>query len=297
MSPGPEPSAAPEPARLAGRADPHRPRLVGGRPRRRRRTAADLVEGLSLADLVAEEFGVARRARPHRPPLGPRPGGADADADRPGDARVAALERTVAQLEHALAARVSTERAIGVLAERHGTSAARRVRGAAPRRPLPGPPRRRARPRGPRRPGATRDRRRRRRRRRLPAPAAPGWPPPSPRAACRRPPAAAAAADGRLLTRPRAAHPARARRPPRRRSSPRCRPSPGAAALRVAVDGPDVAGPERPGHRGRRAAARRWAGPPSSSRPPASTGRPRCGWSTAAPIPTPATPTGSTPAR
>jgi hypothetical protein len=36
---------------------------------------------------------------------------------------VAALERTVAQLEHALAARVSTERAIGVLAERHGTSA------------------------------------------------------------------------------------------------------------------------------------------------------------------------------
>jgi hypothetical protein len=39
------------------------------------------------------------------------------------DARVAALERTVAQLEHALAARVSTERAIGVLAERHGTSA------------------------------------------------------------------------------------------------------------------------------------------------------------------------------
>jgi AmiR/NasT family two-component response regulator len=35
---------------------------------------------------------------------------------------VAALERTVAQLEHALAARVTTERAIGVLAERHGTT-------------------------------------------------------------------------------------------------------------------------------------------------------------------------------
>jgi hypothetical protein len=35
---------------------------------------------------------------------------------------VAALERTVAQLEHALAARVSTERAIGVLAERQGTT-------------------------------------------------------------------------------------------------------------------------------------------------------------------------------
>jgi hypothetical protein len=39
------------------------------------------------------------------------------------EARVAELERTVAQLEHALAARVSTERAIGVLAERHGTGA------------------------------------------------------------------------------------------------------------------------------------------------------------------------------
>ena len=38
------------------------------------------------------------------------------------DARIAALERTVAQLEHALAARVATERAIGVLAERRGTS-------------------------------------------------------------------------------------------------------------------------------------------------------------------------------
>jgi hypothetical protein len=35
---------------------------------------------------------------------------------------VAALERTVAQLEHALAARVSTERAIGVLAERNATT-------------------------------------------------------------------------------------------------------------------------------------------------------------------------------
>jgi len=46
----------------------------------------------------------------------------DALADDPVDARVAALERTVAQLEHALAARVSTERAIGVLAERHSTS-------------------------------------------------------------------------------------------------------------------------------------------------------------------------------
>lgn len=83
---------------------------------------ADLVEGLSLADLVAEEFGVLvepdRTAR--RSARGPADGAVDPDSIV--DARVAALERTVAQLEHALAARVSTERAIGVLAERHGTS-------------------------------------------------------------------------------------------------------------------------------------------------------------------------------
>jgi hypothetical protein len=83
----------------------------------------DLVEGMSLADLVAEELGAlvepdrtARRAA--RGPVGQ----ADPDAD-PREVRLAALERTVAQLEHALAARVSTERAIGVLAERHGITA------------------------------------------------------------------------------------------------------------------------------------------------------------------------------
>jgi hypothetical protein len=85
--------------------------------------AGDLVEGLSLADLVAEEFGVLiepdRTAR--RSARGP--GGAGTEPLDPAEARVAELERTVAQLEHALAARVSTERAIGVLAERHGTSA------------------------------------------------------------------------------------------------------------------------------------------------------------------------------
>ena len=83
--------------------------------------AADLLEGMSLADLVAEEYGVAlepdRSAR--RSARGPKDGIADVD---PTVARITALERTVAQLEHALAARVSTERAIGVLAERHGTS-------------------------------------------------------------------------------------------------------------------------------------------------------------------------------
>jgi hypothetical protein len=85
--------------------------------------AADLVEGLSLADLVAEELGALvepdRTAR--RSARGPS-GSAEQALD-PVDARVAELERTVAQLEHALAARVSTERAIGVLAERHGISA------------------------------------------------------------------------------------------------------------------------------------------------------------------------------
>jgi hypothetical protein len=85
--------------------------------------AADLVEGLSLADLVAEELGALvepdRTAR--RSARGPS-GVAEDEAD-PADVRVAELERTVAQLEHALAARVSTERAIGVLAERHGISA------------------------------------------------------------------------------------------------------------------------------------------------------------------------------
>jgi hypothetical protein len=81
----------------------------------------DLVEGMCLADLVTEEFGgstdpdrSARRSARGRPPV-PEP-------EDPRDARLAALERTVAQLEHALAARVCTERAIGVLAERHGTS-------------------------------------------------------------------------------------------------------------------------------------------------------------------------------
>jgi hypothetical protein len=85
--------------------------------------AADLIEGLSLADLVAEELGALvepdRTAR--RSARGPS--GTVEDTSDPVDARVAELERTVAQLEHALAARVSTERAIGVLAERHGISA------------------------------------------------------------------------------------------------------------------------------------------------------------------------------
>lgn len=84
---------------------------------------ADLVEGLTLADLVTEQRGGSvdpdRSAR--RSARGSTSAAEAVSAD-PRDARLAALERTVAQLEHALAARVSTERAIGVLAERHATT-------------------------------------------------------------------------------------------------------------------------------------------------------------------------------
>ena len=85
----------------------------------------DVVEGMSLADLIAEEFGAlpepdrsARRSARGTVVPGDAPPVDDAAA-----LRIAALERTVTQLEHALAARVSTERAIGVLAERHALSA------------------------------------------------------------------------------------------------------------------------------------------------------------------------------
>ena len=82
----------------------------------------DLLEGMSLANLVAEEIGCP--AEPDRTARRAARGGGDgaAGAADPRDARIAALERTVAQLEHALAARVVTERAIGVLAERHATA-------------------------------------------------------------------------------------------------------------------------------------------------------------------------------
>lgn len=78
--------------------------------------AADLVEALSLADLIAEDLGAhpepgrnARRAA-RGAPSGP------AVDDDPRDQQIAVLQRTVDQLEHALATRVTTERAIGVLA-------------------------------------------------------------------------------------------------------------------------------------------------------------------------------------
>jgi hypothetical protein len=96
------------------------PGMVGGDG-----DALSLVEAMSLADLVAAEQGLtpepgreARRAARSAP--APDTAGA-ADTD-PRDEEIATLRRTVGQLEHALAARVSVERAIGVLAERHGTT-------------------------------------------------------------------------------------------------------------------------------------------------------------------------------
>jgi ANTAR domain len=65
---------------------------------------ADLTSAMVLADLLAADLG-----SPAPPPAGP--------ADEADEA--ARLAVTVAQLEHALAARVRVEQAIGVLAERH----------------------------------------------------------------------------------------------------------------------------------------------------------------------------------
>jgi hypothetical protein len=67
--------------------------------------AADLTSAMVLADLLAADLG----APAPTPPAGPL--GTDDEAAR--------LAVTVAQLEHALAARVRVEQAIGVLAERH----------------------------------------------------------------------------------------------------------------------------------------------------------------------------------
>ena len=65
---------------------------------------ADLTSAMVLADLLAADLG-----SPAPPPAGP--------TKEAGEA--ARLAVTVAQLEHALTARVRVEQAIGVLAERH----------------------------------------------------------------------------------------------------------------------------------------------------------------------------------
>jgi hypothetical protein len=87
--------------------------------------ALPLVEAMSLADLVAAELGATPEPGREARRAARTPAGADGDPDAeidPRDAEIAVLRRTVGQLEHALAARVSIERAIGVLAERHGTT-------------------------------------------------------------------------------------------------------------------------------------------------------------------------------
>ncbi|MGH3204854.1 MAG: ANTAR domain-containing protein [Streptosporangiaceae bacterium] len=71
---------------------------------------ADLTSAMVLADLLAADLG-SPTVPLAAPPAGP-PGVTEAD-------EAARLAVTVAQLEHALSARVRVEQAIGVLAERH----------------------------------------------------------------------------------------------------------------------------------------------------------------------------------
>jgi hypothetical protein len=83
-----------------------------------------LIEAMSLADLVADELGAT--PEPDRKTRRAARAAADTVTDAPPadprDEEIAGLHRIVGQLEHALAARVSIERAIGALAERHGTT-------------------------------------------------------------------------------------------------------------------------------------------------------------------------------
>ena len=69
---------------------------------------ADLTSAMVLADLLAADLGTP--AVTLAPPAG---------TDQGDQGEAARLAVTVAQLEHALAARVRVEQAIGVLAERH----------------------------------------------------------------------------------------------------------------------------------------------------------------------------------
>jgi hypothetical protein len=74
--------------------------------------AADLTSAMVLADILAAELGTPAPP-PASPPRSPR----SEPVTEEGEA--ARLAVTVAQLEHALTARVRVEQAIGVLAERH----------------------------------------------------------------------------------------------------------------------------------------------------------------------------------
>lgn len=74
--------------------------------------AADLTSAMVLADLLAADLGASAAAP--SPPAGPPSGPLLSEEDE-----ATRLAVTVAQLEHALAARIRVEQAIGVLAERH----------------------------------------------------------------------------------------------------------------------------------------------------------------------------------
>jgi hypothetical protein len=77
--------------------------------------AADLTSAMVLADLLAAELGSPGPASV--PPAGPARSPRSEPVSEESEA--ARLAVTVAQLEHALTARVRVEQAIGVLAERH----------------------------------------------------------------------------------------------------------------------------------------------------------------------------------
>jgi hypothetical protein len=97
---------------------------------------SDLTSAMVLADLLAADHAVAGQPSPHSaaspysaPPGGPATSASPAAASSPSPPpardeadeadEAARLAVTVAQLEHALASRVTVEQAIGVLAERH----------------------------------------------------------------------------------------------------------------------------------------------------------------------------------
>jgi hypothetical protein len=102
--------------------------------------ASDLTSAMVLADLLAADLASSDAAPAGAAPAGPpkvaaRHAGALAEAAEADEA--ARLAITVAQLEHALTARVRVEQAIGVLAERHRLrtrDAFDLLRGAARRR-------------------------------------------------------------------------------------------------------------------------------------------------------------------
>jgi len=78
---------------------------------------ADLTSAMVLADLLAADLGspaASASGPPAAPAAGPSAASQGVEADE-----AARLAVTVAQLEHALSARVRVEQAIGVLAERH----------------------------------------------------------------------------------------------------------------------------------------------------------------------------------